>query len=282
MKKLYYDQFGKHLRIGNMLYSYAFLLKYAKKFNRELILPDYYLWKYLKNPPKIGNIEGSLTFHFRHDGLDLDYVDQFFTENADKDIIVNLNPYTQSEEWFLDYKDYILQMLEFKGEEIQKVKNQYSDILNKPTIGISIRLGTDFTHNDGFYHVPNNWYIDVLDQNFLNWRNDYSVIIFSDNIAEAKTIFRNYPFNYAEQNKTHVLIYDSEHFHSEKAMNHLILMSLMDNMLISNSTFSWWGSYLAQNNKKGDVYCTGKNFANKYYQDSKNNDTFYPKSWKIV
>lgn len=278
------NEFTLHTRIGNKLFNLAFLLGCVKKYDRQLILPDYFLFKYLKNKIEINNeIKGENTFHFRHDGFDPVYVDEFFEQNKNNSINLALNPYCQSERWWEHCRDYVLEMLEFKKEEVDKVKEQYKDFFDKSTIGISIRLGTDFTGDKGFFQISHNWYIDVLNTQFPNWREEYNVIIFSDNIAEAQSIFKKYPFKYAEQNKTYILQYDSEHYHSEKAMNHLILGSLMDNFISSNSTFSWWCSYLSKNrrdNKEGKVICSGRNFDNHYLEKSKNID-YYPKDWII-
>lgn len=282
-----YSDFGKHLRIGNFLYSYCFLLDAAKRYDRDLVLPDYYLWKYLKiNPITVDNsAKGIEVFHFPHDGYCRDYVDAFFDKHKDKSIEINLNPFCQDFQWFEENKEYVLSCLEFKDEEIARIRENYKEVFSKPTIGISIRLGTDFTHNNGFYKVPYNFYIKALDKYFPNWRNTYNVIVFSDNINEAKNIFNGLGFMFAEHNNTHVLKYDKENFHSEKGIDHLILMSLMDNMIIGNSTFSLWGGYLCSNrkgNKEGFVIHTGKNFVGEYYERSRNNDNYYPKEGKWI
>jgi hypothetical protein len=280
---LTYSDFGKHLRLGNFLYSYYMLLKYSKKYNRDLILPDYYLWNYLKNNPfKVNNeMKADTVFHFDGDRPETAYIDKFFEENIDEHIEINLNPYCQSELIWLDYKDYIIEMMEFKEEEISKIKEQYSNILSKKTIGISIRLGTDFTGDRNFFQISHKWYIAALNKFFPTWKKEYNVCIFSDNIETAKVLFGT-EFYYAEPNNSYILKYDSEHFHTPKAINHLILGSLMDNFIVSNSTFSWQMAYLSQNrknNKEGLVICSGKNFANDYYEKSQNNNTYYPSNW---
>ena len=278
------NEFKLHTRIGNKIFNLAFLLGCVKKYNRELILPDYFLFKYLKNKINTDNeIKGEITFHFRHDGFDPIYVDDFFKENEAKSINLAINPYCQSERWWEHCKDYVLEMLEFKEEEINKVKEQYKEFFTKPTVGISIRLGTDFTGDKGFFQISHQWYIDVLNTHFPRWKTDFNIIVYSDNINLAKKIFNEYPFLYAEENKTYILQYDSEHYHSEKAMNHLILGSLMTHFISSNSTFSYWCAYLSKNrkdNKDGMVICSGRNFDNHYLETTKNID-YYPKDWII-
>lgn len=266
-----YTDFPYHTRLGNKLFNYAFMLGCEKKYNQELILPDYYLWKYLKNPPKIGNEKGEVTFHFRHDGYDPEYVDEFFEKN--RSVNINLTPCGQSERWWEHCVDYVKERLEFKQEEIDKVKKQY-DFFDKETIGLSIRLGKDYKGDMNFYQVPNEWYINAI-SHFFDWH-DYNIVVFSDNINEAKEIFKDYNFKYAEPNNTHIRVYDQNNFHQDPT-NHLILGSLMDNFIIGISTFSWWQAYLSKSDK---IICTGKNFENHYKKIMKNKD-YYPERFIV-
>lgn len=281
-----YSQFGLHNRAGNYLFQYSGLLRVAKKHGMNLVLPDYYLWKFFKNQPNISNIvKGDNLFHFRNDGLDLEFVDEYFSTHKDKSVEVNLNPYLQSEKWFLDEKDYILEMLKFKEEEVDKIKEQYKQHLSKKTIGIGVRLGIDYKTSRDFFQIPYRWFLQALETNFPTWRDTHQVIIFSDNIEQAKLLFKDKGFLYAEHNQTSVMRYDKEHFHSEKAANHLIFGSLMDNFITPQSTFSWWQSWLCQNregNTEGKIIHSGQNFAGGYLQVMKNlTSDYYPESWTL-
>lgn len=281
---LTYQMFGKHLRLSNMLYQYFFLLYCEQKYNREIILPDYYLWKYLKHPPKIANdIKGEEVFHFPDDSICKDYVEEFFIKNKDKSIEINLNPFAQSFSWTNEIRDYTLHKMEFKDEEVDKIKNQYKHFLDKPCIGISIRLGKDFVDNGNFYIPSKEFYIGALNKYFPNWKTEYNVVVFSDNIKEAQEyVFPDQDFKYAEYNKTHIQLFDSQHYHSEHSMNHLILGSLMNNFIISASTFSMFQGFFCQHrkdNKEGVIIHSGKNLINEYLQNTKNNDNYYPQNW---
>jgi hypothetical protein len=48
-----YNDWGKHLRLGNWLFLYAGIQSILKNSGNELWLPDYFLWEYLKNPPPV-------------------------------------------------------------------------------------------------------------------------------------------------------------------------------------------------------------------------------------
>src|SRR5690242_8296242 len=123
-KLLTYYEFPLHTRIGNKLFNLAFLYGCEIKYHREAVLPDYYLFDYLEYPPKIdNNIKGEVTFHFRHDGFDPEYVDEFFKTNEGKSINVNLNPCGQTERWWEHCPKYILEKLRFKEKSIELIRN---------------------------------------------------------------------------------------------------------------------------------------------------------------
>lgn len=286
---LKYNDLGHNaVRIGNHLWVYAFLLGCQEKYGEELELPSYYLFDYLENKPKITtNKDYDILLHFPHDGFCPQEIDNFFAENKGKVINLNLSPYGQSYRWFEHCHDYVFEMLRFKESEINKIKEQYKEHLSKKTVGIGIRLGKDYTQSKDFVQIPIFWYTESLEKYFPNWREDYNVVVFSDNILLAKELFKSYPeFKYAEHNSTHILKYTKEFFHNgQAAMNHLILGSLMDNFIIPMSTFSVWQALLCQNrigNTEGKVIHTGKNFDGKYLKTMKNlTIDYYHPSWTL-
>lgn len=64
---------------------------------------------------------------------------------------------------------------------------------------------------------------------------DTTFVIFSDDLNLAKEKF----------NKPNMFVFDSE----DEVLN-MTCMSLCDNNIIANSTFSWWGAYLNKNKNK--------------------------------
>lgn len=273
-----FNNFGLNvIRLGNKLFFYSYIISIAKKFNRDFSLPDYFLWKYLKNPPNISPLIGEIPFYPKDDSFDPEYICDFFNKNFEKSI--DIKTACQTELSFEDCIDEIIYRLEFKEEYISEIKSQYSDFLKKPTIGIGIRLGHDMIGNPNFYNIPHNWYIDSLNKYFNEWEQNYNIVVFSDNINEAKEIFKEYPFFYAESNDTHLFTIGDDN--SEKGMNHLILGSLMNNFIISQSTFSWWQAWLCKNNPNNIspkiIHCN-ENFSGYYLETMKNKD-YYPNSW---
>jgi hypothetical protein len=133
-----------------------------------------------------------------------------------------LNGYFQSEKYFINHKDLIINLFELP---IEFVKKPISNLTS-----VHIRRGDYVKLND--YH-------SLLDIEYYNKSieliGDGSFIFFSDDIEWVKQNFIGGNFYYSQ--------YDNE-------ILDLSLMSICDNNIIANSSFSWWGAYLNKNNDK--------------------------------
>ena len=150
---------GNHLRLGNWLFLFTGLNYLAKHSNNKIVLPEYFLWDYLKNLP---NVTENQNYDIEYSFLNTKYSDdekknfiEFFKLNNDKIINILGYPGLQSEKWFIDDVNYIKNILEIKEEKIKEVKNKYKDFFTKPTIGIGVRRG-DFVGHDCFYQILSN------------------------------------------------------------------------------------------------------------------------------
>lgn len=261
-----YKDWSKHIRLGNWLYLYSGLLSIAKNTKHKLVLPDYFLWKYLKHPPKIDtNIAYQEVFHFRQWNYtleELEWIENYFFNNQDKVINVNLGSHLQSFKFFESNLEYVKEMLEFKEEEIQKVKDKYFYLFDKKCIGISIRLG-DFKNHGSFYQINSNWYTNALIAEFPDWQ-DCNIVFFSDDIDECKQLFSGRNFHFAQKNNTHTHTDNFKHYHNDP-MEQFILGTLMEGFVISQSTFSMWMAWYVSN-KGGKIVHSGENFAGEYKQ----------------
>lgn len=278
--------FGKHLRLGNFLFKYAWSIMQDRKYGRMTCYPDnYYLWKYLQHPPKQSNS----TEYWKDEMLrprcwewsleEENYVNDFLNQHSNVDVALNF--FFQSEQWFRDYKDEVWKSLQFKLEEKERVKEKYSYLFNSkgycPLIGLSIRLG-DFEGHGDFYQIKPQWYIDVLNEHFPYWE-ERKVVVFSDHIEQAKKIFSGYNFYYAEPNGTHTHDDNFKYYHGD-ASEHLILGSMMDDFIIGNSTFSWWQAWLATYNQPlTKVVHSGKVFSDTGRMKDIDTTHYYPKRW---
>ncbi|HMT01718.1 MAG TPA: alpha-1,2-fucosyltransferase [Burkholderiales bacterium] len=268
---------GKTLRLGNWLFLYAGLNYFSRKSNNSLVLPDFYLWNYLENPPVINN---NKDFDLEHSWRYFEYSDEekqyqidILTKNADKIINIVMFPYFQTEKWWKDEENYILNLLKLKTDKIDEIKQKYKNLFNtsKETVAISIRRG-DFVKHGAFYQIPESWYEKALDSNFK----DCNVIVFSDDIDWCKKYFKHRNFNYAECNNTHSL-----KGYENNPMEQFILAILCDHAIIGNSTFSWWIAYYINKFNNGIIIHTGKNLTNETDKIYKANNNYYPKNWKL-
>ena len=275
-----YKDWGKHLRLGNFLFVYYSLLDIAKVTGHELVLPDWYMWQYMLHPPKIDTgIQEDELFPFRtydYSREEKDWLYNYFAERKDKVININLGSNNQSELWFQDQEPYIKEMCAFKAEVIQQVKDKYSQVFTKPTIGIGIRRG-DFVGHGVFYQIPEGWYERALTTCFPDWES-YNIVIFSDDIDWCKQYFTGKPYLYAEPNGTHTHADNFKHYHNDP-MEQFILGSLLDNFIGGSSTFTWWQMWYVSRVNGGTVVHSGKNLSDAGEREFGVNPNYYPADW---
>ena len=171
--------------------------------------------------------------------------------------------YYQSSKNFLGYGNKIKELFSIDSETKKYLINKYPQILVDNTLSIHIRRG-DYEKFPMIHPTISKQYIDQS----ISLIGDYShVFIFSDDKQWIKD-------NLNLTNSTVV---------NEKDYIELWLMSLCKNNILSNSSFSWWGSFLNQNDDKKVIVPSiwfGPNGPNNYsdiFEDSwiKINVKFY-------
>jgi len=138
-----------------------------------------------------------------------------------------LDGYFQSELYF---KNKILNLydLSYKIEEI----NQFLNNIPRPIISMHIRRG-DYLPYSHIVNILNNEYYN----NAIKFFDDsYSFLCVSDDKNYIKE-------NFCDIKNLYFSPFDDE-------LIELILMSMCDHNIISNSTFGWWGAYLNKNENK--------------------------------
>jgi hypothetical protein len=142
-----------------------------------------------------------------------------------------LNGYFQSEKYFLQNKSHILNLFNFDDKIFDSAELFFKNKLKKNITTIHVRRG-DYLEKLHYHSVcPLDFYYSAM-KKLPN--NDF--IIISDDIEWCKKNMQVENVTFSESNSE---IFD------------LHLMLLSDNIIMSNSTFSWWGSWL--NNKKNKV-----------------------------
>lgn len=269
-------------RLANQLFQYAFAYSISKKNNSifHFDVNEYYGFKLKKY------------FRLRHFEIILQFYTSILYRFKSKDNFMKITEYSdthsnsiinysygniiwdghfQSYNYFKNNDMEIKQLFQIKRKYIKKFKEKYLDFFssNKITV-IHIRLtdyklsGNDFLGNKDLT-LPFSYYKYCLSE--LDKQNELGkVIIISDDINQCKVLFNDF--------KSIDINYESN---SEIIDFQLILNA--DNLILSNSSFSWWGAFL--NNKKKRVY------APKYWLGF-NNKIQYPMeiteglNWEIV
>ena len=141
-----------------------------------------------------------------------------------------LNGYFQSEKYFKSHRNEILNLLEIDETTKDKISSKYSDILSKNnTCSIHVRRGDYLGLPNHFQILTVEYYKNAIS----NFDENTLFLIFSDDIRWCQ---ENFDFI---ENK--IFITDLEDFEE------IYLMSYCNNNIIANSSFSWWGAWMNQN-----------------------------------
>jgi hypothetical protein len=265
-----FNYLGKMGQLGNQMFQYAAVKGIAANRGYNYCIPNH-------NEVVVDNLGNKLRIELFNvfkmsncSALNLQIIDQsrpdvqeegfHFDENLFKNCAdwVNLVGFFQSEKYFKNIEQEIHQDFEF----IDQIKQPCEEMINvvSDPICLHIRRG-DFLKNSGNHH---NLSISYYEKALSKFDSDRNVIIFSDDPKWCKEqdLFSDDRFLVAEGNTSYV---------------DLCLMSLCSDFIIANSTFSWWGAWLAN---KGRVIAPSKWFGpNNAHLNTKD---LYPEGWEII
>lgn len=245
-----FSHLGSLGRLGNQLFQIASVIGIAGKMGTQAIFPNWRYSQYFKNQLPKGQVNNLLKIPETH----YHYDDSFTKLNPEKNY--DVYGFFQSEKYW--DKETTLKQFEFDESFKHDIKTEYSKVLSGNHVAISIRRG-DFVNNPNYFQIPINYYLNCYYKHFKG----YNIILFSDDLEYCKTHFR----------ALHNITYAAHLSDIEQ----LCLMSMCDNHIISNSTFSWWGAYLSQSK---NVYRPEKNMDGKLAQQNSEKD-YWPKEWKV-
>jgi hypothetical protein len=247
-------------RIGNQMFQIANAYAQSLRHNRQLVLPkndtsvsDYYSSIHRKldfnidKSPTEGIHTINSTFHY--------------TEYKPHDTLPTVfRGYYQSEKFFKDYSQSIKELFGPTESFVVEAIRDYPCLRDGSVTAINVRRGDyltfptrhpvvsiEYIHQAASYISGTRTYLVISDD--IEWC--------KENIRLPNCVFSNYT--------------------REKA---LWLLSMCDNFIISNSTFSWWGAWLGQNSNK-IVVAPSVWFGPDILRDTDPKD-IYCEGWKIV
>ena len=147
--------------------------------------------------------------------------------------------YFQSKKYFLNSETILRKEFIKKKYEFENI--HYLSEINsaKESVSIHIRRGdyiSEININNIFYVCDLNYYQNAI--NYINYKTNNPIFfVFSDDLDWAKD---NLIF------LSDVLYIDYKDKPNSSSVEEIILMSKCKNHIISNSSFSWWGTWLCQ------------------------------------
>jgi len=267
--------------LGNQLFQIFTTISYAIKHKREFgfLYTDFVgvgktirrntYWKnFLKGISKYVykslpqmNIVPEIHFHYNE-------ISPPSTEN------ICLFGYFQSYKYFEKYANVIIRLL--KIEDLKQILREKSGMDYKNTVSMHFRLGDYKLHIDAYPLLKYEYYEKCMD--FLlenNKDRDIKTVIYfcekqddDDVILIIEELRKKY--NYLEFIRVSEDLEDWEQ---------LLLMSCCNYNIIANSTFSWWGAYLNNNDNK--MVCYPEKWFGPKKSNLDTNDLFLPRWYKM-
>ena len=262
-----FNHLGKLGQLGNQMFQYAATKGIASKVGASFMIPNhqeifddgignrYTILLFdafkLTSATNLGTLQ---TEKYAQEQT-FEFVNEFFDLNGSEDF--SLWGFFQTEKYFKHIEDEVREDFSFHDEIVEECSAIMEGFDNP--IALHVRRG-DFLHNSG-NHPPLGleYYAEAL----KNFNDDREVIIFSNDPEWCK-----------EQE-----LFESDRFAVSEGGNQfydLCLMSMCNDFIIANSSFSWWGAWLAN---RGKVIAPKKWFGPNLNHDTKD---LYCNDWKVL
>ena len=257
------NNLGKNGRLGNQMFQYASLVGIAKQKGYDFRIPnDCDLvrgFQMLHCGNRYGLIDGDeVELHDSHE-----FCEELFNECPNH---ITLNGYFQTEKYFKNAEKLIRLDFRFKKEIVDEVEKKYSEILSQNPVSICIRDYNNTFDYPGCDINHRNLPITYFKESIEDLGKDRIYIICSNNIELYKNYFKGKNF-----------IFNDKETESEKQFFDLCLISKCKDFIISNSTFSWWGAWLAN---RGKVIAPTPWYGNGLSDIQ--TDDLYPEGWEKI
>jgi len=227
------NNIGKNGRLGNQLFQLSSLIGIANNLNYDWVVPpEYHANDPLSNIYQCFDMDIDITkkilssptqtFEERHYHFDEELYENCL-DNTD------LNGYFQSYKYFQEYRQQILELFKFKDHIINQGNEILLNFNSQKNVAIHVRR-TDYTQLASWHtNLGPEYYAEAL-KHFP----EHKKIVISDDIGwcMSQEIFNDAYF--VKTGNPYVDLY---------------IMTMCDNNIIANSSFSWWGAWL---NKKND------------------------------
>ena len=173
------------------------------------------------------------------------FIEEKFNFNNEYDSLKSntvLIGYFQTEKYFIDIRSILLNDLSFNIQLTGTNISILHEIKQTNSVSVHIRRGDYISSSSNLEHhgiCTLDFYMESI--NYMTKRLNCCIFfVFSDDIIWAKQHFNNF-------NQVFVFI---DHNIGDMSFIDMMLMSNCKNNIIANSSFSWWGAWLNQNDQK--------------------------------
>ena len=266
-----FNALGRMGRLCNQMFQYAALKGISRNVGADIIIP------YHEHPVDdgIGNKLRTELF----DSFDLNVKtgllnnghapvvhERFF--HFDEELFkmcpdhVSLQGYFQTEKYFKHIENEIRDDFTFNEEVLTPCKEMIDSVENP--IALHVRRGDYIKNCENHLNLQPEYYKAALE----HFDSDRNVIVFSDDPlwCHDEPTFGDDRFIISENEDNRV---------------DLCLMSLCDDFIIANSSYSWWGAWLSTNKDK-KVIAPSDWFGSKGYTKDHNIEDLIPSTWTKI
>lgn len=228
MKKLYcYLQGG----LGNQMFQYAKGLSVLRNNNFDTLCLDTSLYETQERKTIKDGVTGR--------GYDLDVFNiRYDTLETWKPDYPILRGYFQNVKEFENVQNEIRHEFTFRDEIISEEIKKLGDKLSKiNSVSIHVRRG-DYVQNSN----ANAWH-GVMEKDYF----DQAISIIDSKVEDPVYYIFSEDIEWCKENiKPKTAIYLGDDFAGYKDTGHLYLMTKCNYHIMSNSSYSWWGSFLGE------------------------------------
>ena len=264
-----FNHLGKMGQLGNQMFQYAATKAIARKIGTDFMIPDHKeivvdslgnklrveLFNVFKLDPSNRGYLNISPDDYIHETI-FEFDESFFNLDLKKD--ASIVGYFQTEKYFKHIESEIREDFTFQDQYV----NECVDIVEQfdNPIALHIRRGDFLINSANHANLPIGYYDAALKE----FSDDRQVVVFSDDPSWCKEqpLFADDRFLVSEGNGPY---------------HDLYLMSKCSDFIIANSTFSWWGAWLANTGKVVAPFLWfGPNNADKSTKD------LYLEDWAIL
>ena len=266
-----FNALGRMGRLCNQMFQYAALRGLSSKSGAEICIPYYQD----AVDDGIGNMLRTELFDsfnlkvktgLLNNGHAPVVKERFF--HFDKELFdhcpdhVSLQGYFQTEKYFKHIEHQIRDEFTFVDDILEPCKEMIGTVDNP--IALHVRRGDYVINSENHFNLPIEYYEAAL----KHFDDDRNVIVFSDDPVwcHDTKLFSDDRFIISENDDNRV---------------DLCLMSLCNDFIIANSTYSWWGAWLSSNKNK-KVIAPVQWFGKSGYTKDHDTKDLIPETWMRI